>query len=120
VESYVTTQIVFLSSVTEQGDAAHCLTDMNSGYNWYQTYAELDSNGNFLGESAASPAAGPFKGINVAAQVVTNGTATGTIHGITHVITYRQGGYAQVPYAVNTQTYPVERSPIQCRISLNS
>ena len=106
VESYVTTQIVFLSSVTEQGDAAHCLTDMNSGYNWYQTYAELDSNGNFLGESAASPAAGPFKGINVAAQVVTNGTATGTIHGITHVITYRQGGYAQVPYAVNTQTYP--------------
>lgn len=103
-ESYVTAQTMLLTDVIEQGDASFCLTDMNVGYTWYQTYAEIDSRGNFLGESPASPPAGPFKCINANATVVTTSTTTGTQAGVTHIITYRQGGYSQAPYQVGTSS----------------
>lgn len=105
VENYNTSQTVLLTGLQMQGDDGHPLTDMNVGYTWYQTYAQLDADGNFLGESAASPPSTTIQGQNMNGTVVTNGTATGTINGITHIITYRQGGYAQVPYAVATQSY---------------
>lgn len=105
VESFTTSQNTLLGTIGMVGDEGHCLTDQNNGYLWYQTYAEIDSSGNFLGESAPSQPAGPYKCSNVSAKLVTNGTATGSQSGITHIITYRQGGYTQSPYAVNTQTY---------------
>ena len=105
VESFVAAQNVLLGTVGLLGDEGHSLTDQNNGYQWYQTYAEIDSSGNFLGESAASPATGPYKCSAVNGTVVTNGTATGSQAGITHIITYRQGGLVQTPMAVNTQTY---------------
>jgi hypothetical protein len=105
VESYVPTQTTLLCGLYEQGDANYCLTDMNVGYTYYQTWAELDANGNFLGESAASPSAGPFKCVNANFTVVCTGTTTGSQAGITNIITYRQGGYCQTPYAVGTTSY---------------
>lgn len=105
IESLVTAQNTLLGTIGMLGDEGHCLTDQNTGYLWYQTYAQLDTAGNFLGESAASAPAGPFKCSAVSATVVTNGTATGSQAGITHIITYRQGGFVQSPMAVNTQTY---------------
>jgi hypothetical protein len=105
VESLVTAQNTLLGTIGMLGDEGHVLTDQNNGYLWYQTYAQIDASGNFLGESAPSPAAGPFKCSAASAVVVTNGTATGSQAGITHIITYRQGGFVQSPYAVNTQTY---------------
>lgn len=107
VESYVPTQTTLLTDIIEQGDASFCLTDMNIGYTWYQTYAELDANGNFLGESAASPSIGPYKCVNANATVTTTGTVTGSQAGVTHIITYRQGGYCQAPYAVGTTSLAV-------------
>lgn len=105
IESYVTAMVSYIANVTEVGDAGHQLTDMNIGYTWYETFAELDSAGNFIGESAASPATGPLKMISANATVVDTSTPTGSsTNGITHIITYRQGGYAQTPYAVNTRT----------------
>lgn len=105
VESFVAANTVLLSTVGMLGDEGHPLTDQNNGYQWYQTYAEIDSDGNFLGESAASPPAGPYKCSAVNGTLVTNGTATGSQSGITHIITYRQGGLVQSPMAVNTQSY---------------
>lgn len=104
VESFVTAQTTLLVNVNESGDAGHCLTDMNIGYSWYETFAEIDANGNFRGESAPSPATGPLKMTQCNVTVVDTSTITGSISGITHIITYRQGGYAQAPYAVNTRT----------------
>ena len=105
VESLETPQNVLLGTVAMLGDEGHCLTDQNNGYLWYQTYAQLDTNGNFLGESAPSQPAGPYKCSNVSATVVTAGTATGSQAGITHIITYRQGGLVQSPSQVGTQSY---------------
>lgn len=102
-ESYTTTQQALVGTSQMLGDEGYPLTDMNIGYIWYQTFAEFDSNGNFIGESAASPPAGPYKCQNANAALVTTNTLTGS-PGITHIITYRQGGYVQAPYAVNTQS----------------
>ena len=105
VQSFTSSQNTIFNTMGMLGDEGHPLTDQNNGYLWYQTYAELDTNGNFLGESAPSIPAGPFKCSSVNAQVVTNGTTTGSQAGVTHIITYRQGGFVQSPMAVNTQTY---------------
>lgn len=103
VESYVTSMTTLLANVTEVGDSAHQLTDMNIGYSWYQTFAEIDSSGNFIGESAASPATGPLKMVSANVTVSDTSTITGSVSGITHIITYRQGGYMNTPYAVGTR-----------------
>jgi hypothetical protein len=105
VQSYTTSQNTILSTIGLLGDEGHPLTDQNAGYMWYQTYAELDTSGNFLGESAPSAPTGPYKCSACNATIVTNGTATGSQSGITNIITYRQGGFTQSPMAVNTQTY---------------
>lgn len=108
VEAYTTTEQMIFTGMSMQGDSGHPLTDMSVGYIWYQTWAQLDSNGNFLGESAMSPpsnSGNPIECMNANGTVTSGGTATGTQAGITHVITYRQGGYCQAPYAVGTQTY---------------
>lgn len=103
VESYVTAQTTLLTDITEQGDQTHCLTDMNQGYVWYQTFAEIDSAGNFIGESAASAPSTNVKCNNVSVTVTDTSTISGTQAGITHIITYRQGGFAQSPYAISTR-----------------
>lgn len=104
VENFTTVQNVLLNTVGMLGDEGHPLTDQNNGYLWYQTYAQLDTSGNFLGESSASAPAGPYKCTSANAKLVTNGTITGSQSGITHIITYRQGGLVQSPMAVNTQS----------------
>jgi len=104
IESYTTAQTTIFTTLDIIGDTGHPLTDMNIGYTWYQTWAEIDTNGNIIGESAASPPAGPFQCVSANAVVVSTGTVTGSIAGITHVITYRQGGYTQAPYQVSTQS----------------
>lgn len=81
------------------------LTDVTSGYYYWQTFATLDTSSNKIDEGAASQPAGPFFMQNANAKVVQVGTATGTIHGANAVITYRQGGYMQGAYAVNTASY---------------
>ena len=109
IENYVTSMQLLLTSMSMRGDSGHPLTDMSVGYVWYQTWAQLDANGNFIGESALSPPSNsgvPIKGMNVNGTVTSGGTATNTgSNGITHVITYRQGGYCQFPYQVGTQSY---------------
>lgn len=102
VESYVTQQVTIFTGAQLIGDTGHDLTDMNVGYTWYQTFLEIDANGNILGESAASPATGPLKCVNANATVVNTATIAGSISGITHWGLYRQGGYAQTPYLVGT------------------
>lgn len=81
------------------------LTDINVGYAWWQTYAQLDDNDNVVGESGPSDASPRVQMQNAQAVVTQTGTATGTIHGITHMITYRQGGYTRDAYAVSTVPY---------------
>lgn len=81
------------------------LTDVTSGYYYWQTFATLDTSSNKIDEGAASAPAGPVFMQNSNAKVVQVGTATGTIHGANAVITYRQGGYMQGAYAVHTASY---------------
>ena len=80
------------------------LTDVNLGYTYWQTYAVLDTNTNKVAESAASSPTTAYQMQQAQVKVVTNGSATGS-HGINAIITYRQGGYLQTAYAVNTQSY---------------
>lgn len=81
------------------------LTDVNNGYQYWQTFATLDTSSNKIGESAASPASSTVVLQNANTTVAQTGTATGTAHGINAVITYRQGGYMANAYAVSTITY---------------
>lgn len=81
------------------------LTDVNNGYQYWQTYATLDANNNKIGESAASPATPALVLQNANTTVAQTALATGSMHGINAVITYRQGGYMGNAYAVNTATY---------------
>ncbi len=86
-----------------QGDEEHSLTDPQLGYNYWVTYATMDSNSNIIDESASSPV---LTGVRVSQGQVTllhTDTATGS-HGITHRIYYRQGGLLAQPYAISTQT----------------
>lgn len=77
------------------------LNDISVGYTWWQTYATLDANNNKIGEGPPSPPVGPFQIQQANASVTAGGTATGS-SGVNAIITYRQGGYAQTGYAVNT------------------
>lgn len=86
-----------------QGDAQHSLTDPQIGYNYWVTFATLDSNGVVLDESAPSPVLDNVRVSQGQVVVTHTGTATGS-HGITHRIYYRQGGLLADPYAVSTQT----------------
>lgn len=99
-----TVQVV-AANPTIAGGEAYCLTDLDVGYSWWQTYATFDSLGRKIGESAPGPASSRVRCQNANAVVALTGTATGLIHGITHVITYRQGGYTRDAYAVSTDTY---------------
>lgn len=87
------------------GDQAHPLTDVNSGYYYWQTFATTNTDGFKVDEGAASAPAGPFLMQNAQAVVSQTGTATGTLHGVNALITYRQGGYMQASYAVSTVAY---------------
>lgn len=81
------------------------LTDLITGYTYWETWATLDANGNKIDEGAPSLPAGPFL-MQASQTVVSNASApTGAKHGITHRITYRQGGYMQDAYAIATTTY---------------
>lgn len=86
-----------------QGDEQHSLSDPQIGYNYWVSYATLDTNGNLIDESASSPVLQNVR-MSQGQPVLTHvGTATGS-HGITHRVWYRQGGLLAQPYAVSTQT----------------
>lgn len=78
------------------------LNDISVGYTWWQTFATLDANNNKIGESKPSPPVGPFQIQEAQAKIITAAATGSATNGINAVITYRQGGYAQTPYAVNT------------------
>ena len=87
------------------GDEKHPLTDVNSGYYYWQTFATTNTSGLKIDEGAPSSPAGPFMMQNAQAKIIQTGTATGTLHGVNAIITYRQGGYMQDAYAISTVTY---------------
>lgn len=82
------------------------LTDLNVGYTYWETWAEIDpTSGNILGESAPSPATAATKMQACNVTLVDNNSPTsvaGVASGVTHRIFYRQGGYIATPYAVGT------------------
>jgi len=79
------------------------LNDVNVGYSWWQTWAQIDANtGNVLGESAPSPASARTLIQNCNVTLSNTNFPTGTAHGITHRIFYRQGGYMNDAYAIGT------------------
>lgn len=86
------------------GAEAFPLTDVQTGYYYWQTYASLNTSGFKIDEGAPSPPAGPFAMQNAQAVVVNTATATGSRHGVNAIITYRQGGYMGDAYAVHTYT----------------
>lgn len=87
------------------GDEDHPLTDVASGYYYWQTFATTNTSGLKIDEGAPSPPAGPFMMQNAQSVVAQTGTATGTLHGVNALITYRQGGYMQDSYAISTVGY---------------
>lgn len=87
------------------GDKAHPLTDIQTGYTYWQTFATTNTDGVKIDEGAPSPPSISYLAQQANATVTQGGTATGTKHGINAVITYRMGGYMQDSYAVQTQTY---------------
>ena len=90
-------------AVTVNGANDYSLNDVQVGYSWWQTWAQIQPNtGQILAESSPSPIAGPKKLQNVNVTITATDTPTGTAHGITHRIFYRQGGYMGAPYAVGT------------------
>lgn len=96
------TATVTVATPTINGAMNYPLNDISVGYTWWQTYAALDTNGNKYSEGAPSSPVGPFQVQEAQAKVV-SAAATGSLtNGINAVITYRQGGYAQTGYAVNT------------------
>ena len=87
-----------------QGDELHPLNDSTVGYNYYVTYANINSDGAMLDQS---PPSSPLENIHVTfgQPVITHvGTLTSSISGITHRVLYRAGGYLPEPYAVATAT----------------
>lgn len=94
------------------GDERHPLTDVNSGYYYWQTFATTNTSGFKIDEGAPSSPAGPFMMQNAQAVVKQVGTATGTLHGVNAIITYRQGGYMQDSYAISTVSYGTALSTI--------
>lgn len=99
------TATITVATPTINGAMNYPLNDISVGYTWWQTFAALDTNGNKYSEGAPSPPVGPFQVQEAQAKVVSGGSATGgTSNGINAIITYRQGGYAQTGYAVNTQS----------------
>lgn len=98
------TNTTTVASPALYGARNYPLTDVLSGYYYWQTYATLDTNGIKVDEGAASPPAGPFPMQNAQVVVTNTATATGSKHGVNAIITYRQGGYMQDSYAVYTYT----------------
>lgn len=86
------------------GAVNYPLTDVNTGYTYWQTWATLDANGNKLDESAPSPPSPVQTMQNAQTFILPTGTASGTSNGINASIFYRQGGFMQDAYAVATYT----------------
>lgn len=86
-----------------QGDEQHSLSDPQLGYNYWVSYATLDTNGNLIDESASSPVLQNVRMSQGQPTLLHTDTVTGS-HGITHRVWYRQGGLLSTPYAISTQT----------------
>jgi hypothetical protein len=99
-------EVIISDWILRAGDA-YPLTDMATGYTYFETWAVVDSAGDVVAESAPSPASAPLLCQNVAGKVVSTSTASGTTGGFTHRIFYRQGGYTTAPYAVATTSFAV-------------
>ena len=86
-----------------RGNEAYPLNDANVGYAWWETFAQIDSNGIKLGEGAPSVSSARTK-IQQGRAVVVGGTNPSGTSGCSHRILYRQGGYLLDAYAVATNT----------------
>ena len=101
----LSTNTIVIGTAFINGALNYPLNDISVGYTWWQTFATLDTNGNKIGESAPSPPTAQFQVQEANALVVSSAGGTGgTANGINAIVTYRQGGYAQTGYAVNTQS----------------
>ena len=84
------------------GAQTYSLNDVNVGYAWYETWAQLNPNtGDLIMESSPSPATTPLKIQNVNVTLQDTSSPSGS-SGITHRIFYRQGGFLNAPYSVGT------------------
>lgn len=88
------------------GATNYSLSDLNVGYQWWETWAQIDPNsGVIFGESAPCPPRVTLNKVQYCNATLTDThTPTNPNSGITHRIWYRQGGYLGTPYAVATCT----------------
>jgi hypothetical protein len=84
------------------GNKDHPLNDVNVGYQWWQTYATIDGDGNIIGESAPSSPTDRYQCQFSKAVVTNTATLTSTANDITHVLWYRQGGLMKDAYCVGS------------------
>lgn len=86
------------------GATNYALNDLNVGYQWWETWAQIDPNsGEIYGESSPCPSRVTLNQIQYCNALLTDTKMpTNPNSGITHRIWYRQGGYLATPYAVGT------------------